>query len=197
VGLRGSQRTPRGCYIEPPGLDADVAAACRAAAAAFTPPADRAVTDDWNAAMAGAVDAFAVRQSTEAFATHRDWLDRFRDRYSPGVWSRIDRGRHWTDDQRAAAQIQIVVTRQWWTRFFLAADFLVLPAAPCPALTRPEFTPESRNRILALTTPSSLAGLPVLTVPVPLPSGLSTGLQIVVNHPQSPVVNWALEKLGG
>jgi hypothetical protein len=34
-------------------------------------------------------------------------------------------------------------------------------------------------------------------VPVALPSGLSTGLQIIVNHPQSPVVNWALEKLGG
>jgi amidase/aspartyl-tRNA(Asn)/glutamyl-tRNA(Gln) amidotransferase subunit A len=39
--------------------------------------------------------------------------------------------------------------------------------------------------------------LPVLTVPVALPSGLSTGLQIIVNHPQSPVVNWALQQFGG
>jgi amidase/aspartyl-tRNA(Asn)/glutamyl-tRNA(Gln) amidotransferase subunit A len=37
----------------------------------------------------------------------------------------------------------------------------------------------------------------VLTVPVPLPSGLTSGLQIIVNHPQSPVVNWALEKFTG
>ena len=34
----------------------------------------------------------------------------------------------------------------------------------------------------------------VLSVPVALPTGFTAGLQIVVNHPQSPVVNWALEK---
>jgi amidase/aspartyl-tRNA(Asn)/glutamyl-tRNA(Gln) amidotransferase subunit A len=197
VRLRGSERTPRGCYLEPPGLEPDVATACRTAAAALAPPDDPAVTDDWNAAMAGAVEAYAVLQSAEALAVHGAWLDRFRDRYSPGVWARIDRGRHWTDAQRTAAQIKLAVVRQWWTRFFLAADFLVLPATPFPAPTQAECTLENRNRLLALTAPASLAGLPVLTVPVALPSGLSTGLQIIVNHPQSPVVNWVLEKLGG
>jgi hypothetical protein len=29
---------------------------------------------------------------------------------------------------------------------------------------------------------------------VPLPNGLTTGLQIVVNHPQSPVIPWALDR---
>jgi aspartyl-tRNA(Asn)/glutamyl-tRNA(Gln) amidotransferase subunit A len=85
----------------------------------------------------------------------------------------------------------------WWTNFFLSADFLVLPATPFPALTKADCTPDYRSRLLALTAPASVGGLPVLTVPVALPSGLSTGLQIIVNHPQSPVVNWALEKLGG
>ncbi len=196
VLLRGSERTPRGCYIEPAGLEPEVAVACRAAAAAFTPPGDPAVTADWNAVMAGSVEAYAVLQSTEALAVHGAWLDRLRDRYSPDVWARIDRARHWTDAQRTAARIKLTVVRQWWTRFFLAADFLVLPAAPFPALTKAECTLENRNRLLALTAPASLGGLPVLTVPVALPSGLSTGLQIVVNHPQSPVVNWVLEKLG-
>jgi hypothetical protein len=32
----------------------------------------------------------------------------------------------------------------------------------------------------------------VLTVPVTLAEGLTAGLQIVVNHPQSPVLPWAL-----
>ncbi len=195
VLLRGSERPPRGCYIEPPGLEPEVALACRAAAAVFAPPNDSAVTDDWNAAMAGAVEAYTVLQSTEALDVHRDWLDRFRDRYSPEVWARIDRGRRWTDAQRTAAQIKLIAVRQWWTRFFLAADFLVLPATPFPALTKAECTLENRNRLLALTAPASLGGLPVLTVPVALPSGLTTGLQIIVNHPQSPVVNWLLEKI--
>ena len=69
-----------------------------------------------------------------------------------------------------------------------------MPASPCPALTKAECTPANRNRILALTAPASLGGLPVLTVPVALPSGLSTGLQIIVNHPQSPVLPWALTR---
>ena len=47
----------------------------------------------------------------------------------------------------------------------------------------------------ALTTPASLGALPVLTLPVPLPSGMSTGLQVVVNHPQSPVLSWVAGQL--
>ncbi len=195
TGLRRSQRTPRGCYIEPAGLDADVATACRAAAAAFDAHEDRAATTDWTAAMNNAAETYAVLQSVEALAVHRDWLDRFRERYSPEVWKRIDRARHWTDAQRDAAALGLTTVRLWWTKFFLAADFLVLPATPFPALTKADCTLDYRNRLLALTAPASLGGLPVLTVPVALPSGLSTGLQIVVNHPQSPVINWALEQL--
>ena len=74
-------------------------------------------------------------------------------------------------------------------------DFLVLPATPCAALPNDQLTPENRARLLALTAPASLAGLPVLTIPVALPSGLTTGIQVVVNQPQSPAVGWALEQL--
>lgn len=197
VALRGSDRELRGHYIEPPGLEPEVATACRAAAALLAPPNDPGLTADWDKAMAGSVEAYAVLQSTEALAVHGPWLDSRRDRYSPGVWSRIDRARHWTDAERTAANLRLIVIRQWWTRLFLAADYLVVPATPFPALTKAECTQENRNRLLALTAPASLGGLPVLTVPVALPSGLTTGLQIIVNHPQSPVVNWVLEKLGG
>ena len=91
----------------------------------------------------------------------------------------------------------LTTIRLLWTSFFLTYDFLVLPAAPFPALTKADSTLANRNRILALTAPASIGALPVLTVPVALASGLSTGLQIVVNHPQSPVVNWALKRVEG
>jgi amidase/aspartyl-tRNA(Asn)/glutamyl-tRNA(Gln) amidotransferase subunit A len=81
-----------------------------------------------------------------------------------------------------------------WTKYFLTYDFLVLPGTPCAALTKAECTLENRQRILTLMAPASIGGLPVLTIPVPLPSGLTTALQIVVNNAQSPVVNWALER---
>jgi amidase/aspartyl-tRNA(Asn)/glutamyl-tRNA(Gln) amidotransferase subunit A len=80
-----------------------------------------------------------------------------------------------------------------WAKYFLTFDFLILPATPCPALTKSECNLENRTRVLTLTAPVSVGGLPVLTIPVTLPSGLSTGLQIIVNSPQSPVVNWVLE----
>jgi hypothetical protein len=34
----------------------------------------------------------------------------------------------------------------------------------------------------------------VLTLPVPLESGLTAGLQVIVNNPQSPVISYALER---
>jgi amidase/aspartyl-tRNA(Asn)/glutamyl-tRNA(Gln) amidotransferase subunit A len=62
-----------------------------------------------------------------------------------------------------------------------------------PALARAECTAENRARLLELVTPVSLAGLPALTVPVQLPSGLTTGLQIVMPDASSPVLSWALD----
>jgi amidase/aspartyl-tRNA(Asn)/glutamyl-tRNA(Gln) amidotransferase subunit A len=71
----------------------------------------------------------------------------------------------------------------------------VLPATPCAALTKAECDQSHRERVLALTAPASLAGLPVLSVPVALPSGLTAGLQVIVNSVQSPVIPWALKRL--
>ena len=97
-----------------------------------------------------------------------------------------------TKEQIANADLGLATIRMLWTKYFLTYDFIVLPASPSPAFTKAECTFENRMRILTLNTPASIGGLPVLTVPITLPSGLTTGLQIVVNNPQSPVVNWAL-----
>jgi Asp-tRNA(Asn)/Glu-tRNA(Gln) amidotransferase A subunit family amidase len=96
--------------------------------------------------------------------------------------------------QLEAAQFRHAVIKLMWTRFFLTYDFLILPATPFPALRKADCTLEHRNRLLALTAPASLGGLPVLTLPVPLGEGLSTGLQIIVNDPLSPVIPWALAR---
>lgn len=194
TGLRTLQRPLRGCYLEMPGLDADVAAACRRAAERLAPPADAATSADLLHGFAPALDAYHTTVALEAWQAHQSWAERYRDRYDPVVWSRLTRVHSLTAAQLDAAQFGLTVLHLLWTKFFLTYDFLVLPATPCAALTKAECNLANRTRVLTLTAPVSLGGLPVLTVPVPLPSGLSTGLQIVVNHPQSPVVNWALEK---
>lgn len=186
------ERKPRGGSLDftALGLEADptVASAISRVAPAYAPAADEATQADLHAAFTGAAEAYAVLQSHEAFAVHAKWLDVHRDLYDPAVWTRINRGRLWTQAQLDAAQTKLAAIRLLWQRFFLTYDFLVMPATPFPALTKADCTQENRERLLQLTTPASLAGLPVLTVPVALSSGLSTGIQIIVNDPHSPVV---------
>ena len=115
-------------------------------------------------------------------------------RYSPAVWSRIDRGRHVAPDLLDTANKDLAAIRELWNGFFLQHDFLILPTTPFPALRKEECTQANRERLLALNTPASLGGLPVLSIPVALPSGLTTGLQIIVNSCQSPVIPWVLKR---
>lgn len=193
VGIRTSERTPRGCYLEMPGLEPEVASACAVASADLAPAADATTRGELVNAFAPAAEIFGVLGGTESWKIHRKWADRYRARYGPLVQDRLDRARAISPAQVAAVEPSHEALKNAWNRFFLAYDFLVMAAAPFPALAKSECTPANRLRMLGLTAPASLAGLPVLSIPVGLPSGMSAGLQVIVNTPQSPVVPWALD----
>lgn len=198
IGIRTAEREPRGLYFgfEQMGQSAElaIAEAYERAARVFAVKADSFLASEFSRAMTGSSEAYGVVQSTEAYAIHARWLDEFRNRYEPGVWQRIDRGRRWTGDQQAEAHYRLAAVRRMWAEMFLTCDFLVLPASPFTALRKAESTLENRNRLLALTAPASLVGLPILTVPVPVAPGETIGLQLVVNAMHSPVIPWALER---
>ncbi|MDP3071899.1 MAG: amidase family protein [Opitutaceae bacterium] len=187
-------REPRGCYLEMPGLDPDVSDACRTAAASFTAHATREVAEQLLRGFAPGVETYNTTVALEAWDYHRPWAERYRERYSAGVWQRLNRSHTITAAQRVAAEADTSAVRALWAEYFLTHDFLILAASPTAAPTKTESTLEHRMRILALTAPASIGGLPVLTIPVPLPSGLTTGLQIVVQESLSPVVNWMLKR---
>jgi amidase/aspartyl-tRNA(Asn)/glutamyl-tRNA(Gln) amidotransferase subunit A len=194
TGLRQSDRAPVGCYLELPGIDADVAAACRVAAAVLTAPAEPAVRDELLEGFSRAVTAYHAIVSRESWAVHQSWANRYRDRYDPVVWERVNRVHNITVAELEQADRELIAVRARWAQFFQTYDFLVLPGSPCAALTKAECTLENRSRILSLMAPASLGGFPVLTIPVALGSGLSTGLQIVVKETSSPVIDWALQR---
>lgn len=198
IGTRTAVREPQGIYFDFAQLgqaaEPRVADAYARAAEHFAVRAPDFVAFEYARATDGAADAYAIVQSTEAYAVHAAWLDEFRSRYDPSVWQRIDRGRRWTGDQQAEAHYRLAATRRLWAEMFLSCDFVILPATPFPALRRTDCTIENRNRLLALTAPASLGALPVLTVPVPLGAGETVGLQIIVNAIHSPVIPWALER---
>jgi amidase/aspartyl-tRNA(Asn)/glutamyl-tRNA(Gln) amidotransferase subunit A len=190
-------KEPRGCFLPAKSLglvfDPGTAVACDRAAAALASPADAAISAALLASWQGAIDAYTVTALHEANAVHRDWLAPYREHYEPGIWQRFSDGGRYTPDQLGQAAATIAAVRTTFRQFFAGHDYLVLPATPFPALRKSDCTPEARKALLTLTTPASLAGLPVLTIPVPLPSGLSSGLQIILPAANSPVVPWLLK----
>ena len=196
VGLTPTSREPRGCYVELPGLDAEVALACGRAATRFASLSE-GTQSAVRAALAHSVDTYNTVVADEAWAIHRPWADRFKDRYDPAVWQRLNRVHSTTEKQRESARQSTAAIKRMWRDCFRDNDFLVLPASPFAALTKAGCTPENRQRILTLTAPASIGGYPVLTIPVALPSGLTTGLQVVVRSADSPAIGWVLKQFSG
>ncbi len=182
----------RGCYLELPGLDRDVADACKTAAAKFAAPADALTHAELLAGFSRSMEIYSSIVAAEAWNVHREWTDRYQHRYDPAVWQRLQRGATQSPAEYERALSELAVVRSVWKKFFAAFDFLILPATPFGALTKAECTLATRNRLLSLTAPASLGGCPVLTLPITLPSGLSSGLQIIVRDRESPVFTWAL-----
>ena len=51
--------------------------------------------ENWGwGSIRGCEGAFDVLRNREAFEVHEAWIDLMKDRYSPQVWERINRGRH-------------------------------------------------------------------------------------------------------
>ncbi|WP_415907609.1 amidase [Oleiharenicola sp. Vm1] len=189
-------RDPRGVFLRAreifaaadPALDA----ACETAARRLAAPADATLRAALAAAWSPAVDAYTTVVTHEAFKVHERWLEPWRERYDPGIWQRFTQAGRTTPAQLAAAQGVFAAVRAQFAALFREFDFVVLPCAPVPALTKAQCTPETRRAILTFTAPASLAGLPVLTLPVPLADGLSGGLQVVAPRADSPVFEWVL-----
>ncbi len=193
IGPPVAGKVSRGCYLDMPDLEPQVAEACRAAAAVLAQPADRSTRDELLGKFAPAAEVYGVLAGSETWKIHRKWAEKHRARYGPLLQDRLERARGISPAQVAAVEPSFEALVAVWKKFFLAYDFLVIAASPFPALAKADCTPANRLRLLDLTTPASLAGLPVLTIPVPLPSGLSTGLQVIPSHPRSPVLPWILE----
>ncbi|NBX59436.1 MAG: amidase, partial [Opitutaceae bacterium] len=149
---------------------------------------DAATQAELLAAWRDAVDAYITIGMSEAYLVHRDWLAPYREHYDPVIWQRFSAAAHYPAEQIKAAHATLAGVRHAFEKYFSTYDFLILPAVPCAAPPKADCTPELRRNILRLTAPASLGGLPVLSLPVSLPSGLTAGLQVILPRANSPVV---------
>ncbi len=187
----------RGCHLPfsalLPGAEPETALSCDRAAAKLCPPADTPTQAKLLQAWQGAVDAYVTIGMSEAHHVHRDWLAPYHEHYDPVIWRRFSDAAHYPPEHIAQARAKLSEVRTTFAGFFAAYDYLVLPAVPCGAPHKSDCTPELRRNILTLTAPASLAGLPVLSIPVAMPSGLTAGLQIILPAANSPFVPWVLK----
>lgn len=198
IGGSGSSTEPRGCHLTMdallPTAEREIATACDEAAARICPVADRITHSRLLESWENSVDAYITIGMSEAHAVHKNWLVPFRESYDPVIWQRFSDAGNYPAEKIQAARAKLNEVRSAWQKFFLEYDYLILPAAPCPAPRKADCTVELRRAIIRLTAPASLGGLPVLSIPVPLVSGLSAGLQIIVPAATSAVTPWILGK---
>jgi Asp-tRNA(Asn)/Glu-tRNA(Gln) amidotransferase A subunit family amidase len=191
-------KTPRGCFLDGqsllPDIDRAVNLACSKAAGMFCPEAEGSTEAALLTAWYGAIDAYVTIGMSEAHAVHRDLLAPYRAHYDPVIWQRFHDAGGIPREKIEAAHAKLAEVRAGWTHYFQRYDFLILPAAPQAAPTKVECTPGLRRNLLTLTAPASLGGLPCLSIPVSLPGGLTTGLQVVAEKPDSPVFEWVLRQ---
>ncbi len=188
------ERAPRGVFLPGENVDADVAAVCRAAAERLGCVDDAECVSELVQGFSTAPTTYSTIVASEGWTYHAPWFDTYASRYDPNVRIRLEQARQLSPEVIAAARTQQRAIREVWAAFFRTYDFLAMPATPAGAFTKAECTLANRQRLLALGSPASVGGLPVLTIPLALPSGLTTGLQIIVRTPDSPVVQWALDQ---
>jgi len=198
VGKAGRKAKLRGCHLPMgallPGAEPETALNCDTASARLCPPADNPTGAKLLQSWRDTVDAYVTIGMSDAHHVHRDWLAPYREHYDPVIWRRFSDAAHYPPEHIAQARAKLTEVRAAFAEFFTTHDFLVLPAVPRGAPHKADCTAELRRSILTLTAPASLAGLPVLSIPVPLPSGLTAGLQIILPAANSPVVPRVLKR---
>lgn len=142
------------------------------------------------------LSAYTVIVAREALAVHRPFLERHAGNYDPVVLARLKRAMEFTDSEEAAARATMAAVGTVMRDAIADAGCIVMPVSPVPALTKAQCDDAHRTRILRLNTHVSLAGLPALTIPVTLVSGLSSGLQVIFDGLRSPGPAFVLHALG-
>jgi amidase/aspartyl-tRNA(Asn)/glutamyl-tRNA(Gln) amidotransferase subunit A len=175
-----------------PEMDAALATAARRIAR----PASSRVLRLVRKAVERSLPAYTVIVAREALAVHRPFLKRHAAEYDPVVLASLKCAMEYTDIDEPSARATLSAVGALLRGAIAEAGFIVMHVSPVPALLKSQSDDEHRTGILRLNTPASLAGLPALTIPVPLRDGLSAGLQVIYDAPESPVPALVLHALG-
>jgi Asp-tRNA(Asn)/Glu-tRNA(Gln) amidotransferase A subunit family amidase len=121
-------------------------------------------------------EIFGAIQASEAAATHAGHFDHF----PSAIAQRLLFGAQLTADELSGYRSRLAEFRAEMAGLFARCDFLVCPCAPVSRLVAAEDQSNTRATILEYTTPFSLCGLPVVSLPGEIiGASLGTGIQLV------------------
>jgi Asp-tRNA(Asn)/Glu-tRNA(Gln) amidotransferase A subunit family amidase len=129
----------------------------------------------------GWLEAFRTVQGAEAWRRHGEFVSRCPGALAPAIAERFEAGSSITPEAEAAARAVLRDARQKMCEL-LANQVLLLPTASGPAYARdaqPSLVERERQQTLRLTCLASLAGLPVVSVPLARLGALPLGLSLV------------------
>jgi Asp-tRNA(Asn)/Glu-tRNA(Gln) amidotransferase A subunit family amidase len=110
---------------------------------------------------ADSFEIFAPIQAWEAARIHTGHFDRF----EPSIRERLEWGASLGADELSALRERHKAFRERIDELLAAHQLLLLPAAPVARLAAGADHSKTRARLLRYTTPFSLAGVPVVTIP--------------------------------
>jgi aspartyl-tRNA(Asn)/glutamyl-tRNA(Gln) amidotransferase subunit A len=137
----------------------------------------------WSEAMS----IYAPIQASEAAALHQGYFHQF----EPAIAERLAWGARISSAELLQLRQELAHFEDATHALFQSFDYLLLPCAPMSSIAAGAGHAETRTRILRYTTPISLAGLPVVTLPT-LRSGSPAGGLQLVGHLGSDAVLLAL-----
>jgi len=116
------------------------------------------VNADW---WADAFEIFAPIQAWEAARIHAGYFERI----APGIRERLEWGASIGDAEIAELRRRHEAFRARMDELLAEHELLLLPATPVTRLAAGADHSKTRGRLLRYTTPFSLAGVPVVTIP--------------------------------
>lgn len=127
-------------------------------------------------------DYFRFPQGAEAWACHREWVEREKPRFGPAVGPRIAWSGTVTPEQAARARARREEITLRMDALLKGGAVLALPSAPGIALRRnspPEIVDGLRARALPMLCIAGLARLPQVSLPLATLDGCPIGLSLI------------------
>lgn len=118
-------------------------------------------------------EIFAPIQASEAAAVHAGYFEHF----ELAIAERLAWGASISEDELHRLRGRHEEFRDGFDRLFDLYDFLILPCTPVSSLTIGADHSDTRKKILRYTSPASLAGAPVVAIPLD-----GAGVQLVGRH---------------